>query len=94
MARGPHQHQRNEWTYFFFGSPKRALYTALGFFSAFAALFPNVAMQLLTNVVNTVTEAVGPSVGPLLGIVIAIWAIWAVMLRPFKSKKNKKKDDH
>ncbi|MES2931369.1 MAG: hypothetical protein V4682_01565 [Patescibacteria group bacterium] len=93
MARGPQQHnRRNEWLHFFAGSPQRLAWTAVGLFVVFAMFFPISASIVLNNVLTAFVNSFGPSAGPLLAIAISVWAIWYVMIRPFRAKKKKKSD--
>jgi len=86
--------RRNEWLHFFLGTPRRALWTAFGLFVLFAMIAPHAAALALSNAVNAIIIAFGPSLGALLQIAIAFLAIWYCLIKPFQPRKAKKKDGH
>jgi energy-coupling factor transporter transmembrane protein EcfT len=86
---------------FFFGSPRRLLWTVAALAILFAALRPDWGAYVLTNILNLAAvmfaralgaffTAVGPSIGPLLTLVIAVIG-FLIVFNAIKPKKKKGK---
>lgn len=74
--------------------PSTVLFWLAVAFFLFAAFAPGPARRLLDNVIGVFVGALGTSGAYLIGICIALFAIW-LMLRPYLSgKKSTKKNGH
>jgi hypothetical protein len=77
------------WTNFFFGTPKRFLWTLAGFMVLFGLFFPQVIGSAVHNLLNALLLAITPFVKPVLTLGIIFLAL-GIMLRAVWPKKKGK----
>jgi len=80
---------KTSWVSFFLGTPKRFLITASVIIFVLAAIFPDVARQMISNALYAVLSAVAPYTGQLAMLAIAVGGLW-IIIHPFLPKKKKK----
>ena len=92
MANGqPNPPRKNPWISFFMGSPQRFTFWALVALLGFAAAFPELARQGISNALYAITTATAPYVTQLIMLAIAVGGIY-IIIQPLLPKKKKKKD--
>jgi len=79
---------RHAWISFFFGTPKRFLWTAAAIFGIFWLIFPGAANPLILGVLDKIAGAAIPLMEPAAAIVAVVLGFW-VLLRPARRKAKK-----
>ncbi len=89
--RAANQYGPRPWITFFFGSPRRFIFTVFGALFLFILIFPGIGWELVGRLLERLTYAFGPVVSMLIPFAIVGWGFWIMLGMPGRTKKKKEK---
>lgn len=78
----------NAYLTFFFGTPRRLIWTLVAVFIVFWLVFPDPANWMLLSLLNKFVGAINPLLQPVAAIGVVLLGFW-ILLRPLRSKPKK-----